>query len=254
MIRTVEIPCIEHGPGAEVEKLAKHLQESYEKYLYILITSPESAHVFVREWKAIGSPLPIAPLAVVGASTAVALRNEGLDPAFVPTKSNGVTLASELPIDGKNIPSSSTDLEVLYPASEKASNDIAKELAKRNVKVVRVNTYTTRPASWSDTMTQAAISDVHVAAFGSPSAVKAWKANLSQNTHEKDINEDTKEESIRGVKTILAACIGETTARACREEGVGKMVFCGGKPGMDGWLKAVLEALEWCKAEENLAG
>lgn len=117
---------------------------------------------------------------------------------------------------------------VLYPASTKAQKTVEEGLAARGFDVRRLNTYDTVPAEW-DVHAEAAAAGVSVAAFGSPSAVKTWASRLGVG---------------KEGKGAVAACIGETSAKACRGAGwPDSAIFYPEKPGMDGWAKAVSDAL-----------
>ncbi|CAM9290048.1 unnamed protein product [Phaeothamnion confervicola] len=114
---------------------------------------------------------------------------------------------------------------ILYPASSKAQRTLEDGLAARGFAVRRLDVYDTVPADWS-AADEAAAATAAVAAFGSPSAVKTWAAR-------------------RGVAGCLAACIGETSAVACRKQGwPEEAIFYPEQPGMDGWVAAVARALQ----------
>lgn len=149
---------------------------------------------------------------------------------------------------------------VLYPASAKAQKTLETGLQVRGFDVRRLNTYDTVPASWNEDA-KAAAAAATVAAFGSPSAVKTWAARMGVVAEVEDGGgadgggrTGTEEEGERegaempaaevGGAGALAACIGETSARACREAGWPESaIFYPEKPGMEGWAKAVGDAL-----------
>merc|ERR1719469_595161 len=124
--------------------------DSRDVYDYILITSPEAAHVFISACKKViiekrlihNTSLRICDIACVGKATQKCILDSGLlDPQqqiFIPSKANAETLVKELPSLQKN--------KVLYPASKKAAHTIEERLYNdRNVSVVRLNTYDTIP-------------------------------------------------------------------------------------------------------------
>lgn len=93
-------------------------------------------------------------------------------------------------------------------------------LKERGYEVTRLDTYDTVGATWSAADEKAA-KEAGIVTLASPSAVKTWAERV-------------------GVSQI-AACIGETSAEACREAGFAK-VFWPEKPGMPGWVEAVDDA------------
>ncbi|CAM9623059.1 unnamed protein product, partial [Hapterophycus canaliculatus] len=155
---------------------------------------------------------------------------------------------------------------VLYPASAKAQKTLESGLEARGFEVCRLNTYDTVPATW-DEGSKAAAAGAAVAAFGSPSAVKTWAARMGvakataggadeEGGGDEELRQGTRRDaegenagprgsgSSRGGGGALAACIGQTSARACREAGWPESaIFYPEKPGMDGWAKAVGDAL-----------
>ena len=118
---------------------------------------------------------------------------------------------------------------VFYPASAKAQDTLQNGLEDRGFSVLRLNTYDTVPASWSADQLLLAESAT-VACFASPSAVKAWLKNTSSLDKPR----------------ALAACMGETSANACRKnEWEAKDIFYPESPGIDGWAVAVADALDF---------
>lgn len=195
---------------------------------YVIITSPEAAKVFLGGWNKAGRPE--VRVACVGKATGEALQHGGVEPVFTPSKATGETLAAELPL------LASTRPRVLYPSSAKAQKTIEEGLEERGFDVRRLNTYNTVPAAWNDHARAVAEAAV-VAAFGSPSAVKTWASRLGPGAEG------------RGA---CAACIGETSARACVEAGwPASAVFFPDKPGVEGWAQAVRDAVaqieEWSR-------
>jgi uroporphyrinogen-III synthase len=218
-IPSVELPCIAHAEGADRRSLAPALKEE-PGYGYVAITSPEAAKVFLEGWLAAGKPS--VSVASVGEATAAALRSGGVDPVFTPSKANAETLAAELPM--------SSPPTVLYPASARAQKTLEEGLGKRGFLVRRLSTYDTVPAVWGGHEQEVA-SRTTVAAFGSPSAVKTWAERL-------------------GARSCLAACIGETSASACRRLGwEDSSIFYPESPGMEGWAAAVEAAIESLSGE-----
>ena len=218
-----EIPCIEHADATDTQKLGPTLSST--KFDYVAITSPEAAKVFASAWVDVGCP-EIGVVAAVGKATGDTLKKFGVDVGFVPTKATAETLVNELPLSD-SAQNEGRDTTLLYPASAKAQDTLQHGLENRGFVVTRLNTYDTVPASWTDDQLRLAAA-ANVACFASPSAVKAWLKNTA--------NIDTPR--------AIAACIGETSASACRKnEWEENKIFYPDKPGIDGWTTAVLEAL-----------
>lgn len=248
---------------------------------YVVVTSPEAAKVFLAGWTKAGEP-PVQ-VACVGKATGDALRAKGVTPVFTPSKATGETLAAEIPLlpptadvnsggggSGSGEAAAERRRRVLYPASAKAQKTLEAGLLARGFEVRRLNTYDTVPASWSEDA-KAAAAAATVAAFGSPSAVKTWAARVGvaagaggggaaegggrTGTEEGERKAATETPAAgEGGAGALAACIGETSARACREAGWSESaIFYPEKPGMEGWAKAVGDALATVKGRASSA-
>ncbi len=180
-----------------------------------MISSPESANVFVESWRKGGEP-EIGRIAAIGDATGEVLEQAGIHIGFQPSKATFRYLAAELPDP------SQYGGEVLYPASAKASDNNVRLLEERGFKVCRINTYSTETALWSDA--ERAMYDlVDVATFASPTTVKGWVKNISEK------------------RDLPVACIGETSAAAAKSAGFTK-VFYPKSPGIAGWVDAIREA------------
>jgi uroporphyrinogen-III synthase len=217
--RTVELPCIAHADGPDVGILAKRLRD--DQWTYVIVTSPEAAKVLAGAWEGVRDTPP--PVAAVGKATEQVLRNFGIDVCFTPSKATAEVLAVELPVAVDSSTSASSG-RVLYPASAKAKATLAQGLTARGFDVVRLDTYDTVTARWT-TAQQEIARQCRVACFASPSSVEGWLQNSDSNS------------------SVLAACIGETSAQACREEGwPEERIFYPDQPGIAGWVEAVQEA------------
>lgn len=202
-----ELPCIAfESLGAP---LPAALQEEWE---YVVVTSPEAASVFSEGWAAAGKPA--IRVACVGTGTQQALLAVGVDPVFVPSKATGKVLAAELPGPDRNG-------RVLYPASLKAATHVQDGLGARGFQVVRLNTYDTVSAAWTDSQMELGRTAAAVA-LASPSAAKIWAERMGTGHP--------------------AACIGETSAEACDKAGF-RHVYFPESPGLDGWADSVEQAL-----------
>ncbi|CAD7700507.1 unnamed protein product [Ostreobium quekettii] len=214
----LELPLIEHADGPDRAALPEVLRARH--FAWVAVTSPEAAAVFLAAWRRAGRPS--VRVAAVGGGTAEAIAQAGsLDAPFVPSKATAKVLAAELPV-GNNGSGS-----VLYPASAKAGGDLQEGLEARGFEVTRLDTYDTRPASQVDLGDLEAAVGADVVTFGSPSAVGAWVALAGE----------------AGRAGPAFACIGRTSGEAARRAGLGR-VFYPQRPGMEGWVAAVMDALD----------
>lgn len=216
-IDLLELPCIAHAVGPDYDSLSSTLLS--RQWDYVAITSPEAANVLASAWDAVRDNPP--PVVAVGKATEKKLKDSGISVSFVPSKATAATLAKELELlDGEN-PTS-----VLYPASAKAKKTLENDLAARGFDVKRINTYDTVTATWMDDQKESS-ERVKVACFASPSAVEGWLKNTDHNTN------------------VFAACIGITSASACKEFGwKDDQIFFPEAPGLEGWVEAIREATE----------
>ena len=231
-VNLAEIPCIEHAEGPDLSKLVPFLQrQQYSIFAcdYIVITSPEAATVFGEAYNLSNQPT-IGKVAAVGKATKETLENFGIRVEFVPSKATAATMCMELPEEYTDLPT-----KVFYPASAQAKPTLQKGLEKRGFEVTRLNTYNTVPVKFSEDQIKSA-KEADVVSFASPSAVIAWLENIGGDGDH--------------AKRIPAACIGETSAQACREMGWDEEnIFYPEKPGIGGWASAVAEALEKVRVE-----
>lgn len=241
-LQTYELPCIQHADGPDYDQLKEILlqqataSETNTIYDYVVVTSPEAARVLASAWPWTDSTtsetaINIPPkVAAVGKATEVALRDAGIDVAFVPSKATAQTLVEELPATPSTGSSADRITNVLYPASAKAADVLVTGLEERTVfSVLRLDTYDTVPAQWDATQQEQA-QQCQIVCFASPSAIKGWISNI--DTIGTNPNE------------YVAACIGETSAAACRKFGwdEGRIFYPKEQPGMEGWVEAVMEA------------
>jgi len=209
----VELPCIAHADGPDLGKLKECLLE--QSWDYVAVTSPEAARVLSKglEGEEMRSSLKVA---AVGKATEKELKNNNIQVAFTPSKAYAKTLVAELPGD--------KGTKLLYPASCKAADTLANGLSERGFEVVRLNTYDTVTAQWTEEQKEIA-NRCQIACFASPSSVRGWLKN-SEND-----------------QSVLAACIGKTSADACLELGWDSdKIFYPESPGIDGWVDAIKRA------------
>jgi uroporphyrinogen-III synthase len=240
-VEVLELPCIAHADGADYGRLRETLSD--QEWSYVAITSPEAARVLASAWpfgtNTGTTSAPTPKIAAVGKATEQALQDAGIAVSFCPSKATAETLVQELP---KQLDGSST-LNVLYPASTKAADTLQEGLQARGFVVTRLNTYDTVTAEWNDGY-RASARACRIACFASPSAVKGWVHNT-----QKDIDLSTTDNGNGGSIITLAACIGETSAKACRKLGwTDETIFSAEQPGMDGWVQAILDAVAYCQS------
>jgi uroporphyrinogen-III synthase len=215
-VRCVELPCVESVPGPDRPALAEALQN--RDWAWVVVTSPEAATVLCREWG--NANRPSLRVAAVGDATADALRAHGLRVDFIPRKATGKSLVAEI------VEPALPEEHVLYPASALASTDVEKGLTEKGYVVCRLNTYSTHTAKWNGEQTDMAV-DVQIVTFAAPSAVKGWVRNAGVN------------------KNLRVACIGETSRKAAISAGFSEsQVFHPSKPGLEGWVSAVSDAVQ----------
>ncbi|KAL1504403.1 hypothetical protein AB1Y20_010809 [Prymnesium parvum] len=202
-----ELPCIAFERLEGGAQLCDELRRA--SFDWCVITSPESAAVFLDAWRAADSPK--VRVASVGAGTAEVLLEAGLAPEFVPSKATAKTLAAELPLGAGG------SCRALYPASAIASSGIEEGLEARGVTVHRIDTYTTVPAAWGPSDEERAKA-TEVVTFASPSAVRVWAERV-------------------GTKAV-AVCIGGTSADEARRLGFAD-VRCPSSPGVEAWAQEV---------------
>jgi uroporphyrinogen-III synthase len=237
-----EMPCIQHAPGDDLhcfQKILSNVETLQRTCDYIIITSPESAHVFYQAVSEEPQRLPASvKIAAVGKATERELVKHGFRVHFVPSQADGDTLVRELPPI-----SNAAVTKVLYPASAKAADTIPNGLEKGRVdavfRVTRLNTYDTVAATMDTLALREFTSSVstNIACFGSPSSVEAWLKNVDS------IN--PTDPSFNG--NVLAVCIGATTATACQESQrwqSHQIFFPKTNPGMEGWAQACITAIQ----------
>lgn len=216
-----ELPCIEHASGPDIDILASTLGS--KKWDYVAVTSPEAAKVLASAWDIVrDEPIPVV---AVGAATEKALQEYSIAVCFTPSKATAKTLAVELELKGPGT-------SLLYPASARAKDTLQKGLEQRGFEVTRLNTYDTTTAQWSAEQKEDA-KQVKVACFASPSSIEGWLQNTGDN------------------KDVVAACIGETSAKACRGHNWEKnKIFFPEKPGLKGWVQVIQEAADNIKVSQ----
>lgn len=214
IIKPIELPCIAHSDGPDFSRLKDSLLD--EPWDYVIVTSPEAARVLASAWD--GARMASIKVAAVGKATEKELQDNDIEVVFTPSKAYATTLVEELPV--------SQACKVLYPASCRAPGTVAEALSERGFNVVRLNTYDTITAGWGKSE-QALSQQCKIACFASPSSIHGWLENTDNN------------------KSVFAACIGATSAEACRKLGweKGTIFYSSGSPGIDGWVHSVRQAV-----------
>lgn len=238
-VNLVELPCIQHASGPDLVTFQGIIQKdpTLSQYQYILITSPESAKVFAENVDPSHNIFP--KIAAVGKATSKTLKQFGFSVDFVPSDANGECLADELP------PVSKLGLNnVLYPASAKAADTIKENLEKRkdaSFRVVRMNTYDTVSAHFSQDQLDMALDDVDIVCFGSPSAVDAWLENIDRALGIQNLDDDAKKKVSGCNGNVVAVCIGTTTAKKVLESGrwhPSDIYYPSVDPGIPSWASS----------------
>jgi uroporphyrinogen-III synthase len=221
-VELVELPCIEHASGPDFEQLGATLTSA--RWDYVAVTSPEAAKVLASAWAdyAVKEDDPLHPaVCAVGKATEKALEGYGIPVAFVPSKATAATLAAEL-----ELKEGGEETTLLYPASAQAKDTLQNDLEARGFKVTRLNTYNTVTANWTEDQKKAA-ARAKIACFASPSSIKGWLKNTEDNNE------------------VIAACIGETSAKACRgHEWKESNIFYPDSPGLEAWVDTIQEAVD----------
>jgi uroporphyrinogen-III synthase len=248
----IELPCIAHAHGPDYEKLESFLhQQSWD---YITVTSPEAARVLASAWhkqndeKDVSNNTHEAAAAVVavGKATQIELEKSGIPVSFIPSKAMAKTLVVELE---KKTNNNNDVCRVLYPASAQAKPTLQEGLERRGFQVVRLNTYDTITNTFNPEQIEMA-KTVDIVCFGSPSAVQGWIQNVGVPTTTTTTTTTTGSTDPTP-PFVAAACIGETSARACLEYGWPESaIFYPESPGLEEWGVAVEQALKSLQQQE----
>jgi uroporphyrinogen-III synthase len=164
-------------------------------------------------------------VASVGESTADALRTRGWPVDVVGAGGGAADLVEDLArqarLDGAR---------VLFPAGSLARNELVDGLEARGARVDRVEAYRTRHADLDGARVRADLAaGVDVVAFASPSAVTGLRRALDGNL-------------VGTLRACTVAAIGETTARALREEGFADVTVAI-ESSMDGLVAACIASI-----------
>lgn len=128
-LNCVCIPCIRFQEiDEEVSKLTNFLKKprSSTEFDSVVLTSPQSASVFIKVYDSVGRPDTIQVISV-GKGTSKPLIENKIKVAFEPSEATGKKLAEELP--------TSFGSRILYPGSALAETTLQKGLEKRGFHV-----------------------------------------------------------------------------------------------------------------------
>jgi uroporphyrinogen-III synthase len=206
----VELPCVMFAPGKDLNRLGTELKP----HDTIVITSPQSAGMLVKEWTKVG--MPKIQVVSVGSGTSKVLTAAGINPVFEPSESTAKVLAAEMPL--------SLGGSVLYPTSNLARDTLQADLEARGIEVTRLHTYTTKPSIWSLEELRMAKDDVEIVAFASPSAVRTWAERVGTD--------------------YIAVVIGPTSAREAESLGFTQVVEPQGSKGLDAWANLIKDTVK----------
>ncbi|MDG7006682.1 MAG: uroporphyrinogen-III synthase [Nitrososphaerota archaeon] len=171
---------------------------------WVVLTSPRGASTFVRMIRKVraggGGDLP--RIAAVGEVTAVRLRREGFEAAFVPSEYTTAALGRQLP--------TGSGRRILLLRAEKAGEEIVSILEGRGFSVTSVPIY--RTSLVGSRYRGAGVEGARAVLLGSPSEVEGLIKRLAPAV-------------LARLKTdALAICIGPVTANEARDAGFERVV------------------------------
>jgi len=214
-LEPILFPVIEIRPIENNAELEDALADS-RKYAWVIFTSVNAVNV-------VFSPLPSprlrhpspcgrgdggegAKIAAVGAKTAAALRQRGIEPDFIPDEFAGANIAAGLgDLRGK---------WVLLPRAEIASPELPEAIRRAGGMAHEVIVYRTLPAAIDKEGLAALNRGVDFVTFTSPSTVTNFVA-LARQHHLDPLH-------LPNAPTI--ACIGKVTEKAARAAGFEKII------------------------------
>jgi len=172
--RVIELPCVTIEHLANPASLARAIR-ALSPDDWLVVTSPSGADAVSRAAR------PLSRVAAVGERTAARLRSHGILTAFVPSASNGATLARELP----------RTTRALLARSDRALPDAPRILRERGFAVSEVVAYRTRIGATGDValVRHALSSDSERVAIyvESPSALEGLRAAIEPELLERGV-------------------------------------------------------------------
>ncbi len=196
------MPMLQIAPLDDLTALDQAIQ-ALETYDWLIFTSTNTVAVFWDRWTAIKrEAFPVTlKFAAVGAVTADALRQHGIEPAFVPEKFVAAKIATGLgDIDG---------VRILLPQAEIARPELADLLRAQGAQVNAVSVYQTLPLALDQAAVAALQQGVDVLIFTSPSTVQNFCTALRQQNLDHTLLQQTQ-----------IACLGPVTAQAAQDLGL----------------------------------
>jgi uroporphyrinogen III methyltransferase / synthase len=205
--KVVPIETIKFLPPKDWSKVDASLRGLGE-FDWLLFTSATGVGFFARRMKNLSLTIPWdgkPAVAAVGEKTSAALREEGIEAGFVPSRFLTKTLAEQLPKGrGSN---------VLILRAETGSPEALAALERRGFRPLDLAIYRTMAvAAGQDVSARSGLSEADAILFASPSAVDGFMDMLDGGpvdaTHARP----------------LAVCIGPVTASAARRRGFERVV------------------------------
>lgn len=183
---------------ADMDRALRNLSD----YDWIVFTSPAGVRFTVERLRDLGrssDDLADRHIAVIGPSTARALRSHGREPDFIPSRFIADAIADELSdVRGRSF---------LLLRADIAREDLRHQLAQRGAHVDEVTSYRTEHRSLgSRAIAEAFDGGIDVATFTSGSTARAFIEGLGAERSRLD--------------DVIVACIGPITADVVRELGV----------------------------------
>ena len=196
----VILPTIALVPPEDWSDVDRALRDMTD-YDWVVFTSPAGVRFTAERLDALGpaSPgLPSARIAVIGPSTARALRSHGREPDFMPSRFIADAIADELPdVRGQSF---------LLLRADIAREDLRHQLIERGARVDEVTAYRTEHRAFrAQEIADVFDAGVDVATFTSGSTARAFIEALGPQRSRLD--------------GVTIACIGPITANVVRELG-----------------------------------
>ncbi|MGD8496305.1 MAG: uroporphyrinogen-III synthase [Gemmatimonadales bacterium] len=197
--RVVHWPCIRFEPPEDPEPLTAAAGDATADW--IAITSPRAAHSWLD---AASDRAHRTPAAVVGPATAAVLEAAGWPVGRVAGERSAGGLLAAFAAAGD-----AAGARIIFPCSDRASDELADGLRRLGAEVVRVTAYRTVTSAPSpeDVLAAARSGRVAVVTFASPSAVEGFLARADADRR--------REITAR----LAAAAIGPTTGAALAAAG-----------------------------------
>ena len=209
----VQVVALAAGPGGPPD---------WRAYTWIVATSANGARAVLEAVAAGARIAGTVRWAAIGAATAALLEAAGLDVSFRPTRSDGMTLATELP--------ARTGDRVLLVRGDLADGELASRLRERDVSVAEVIAYRTHEAPASSRRLLRRALDggpIDAVVFTSGSTVRGLVALARSEAAD--------------LSSVPAVCIGPETAAAARDAGFA-VAAVAAEPGAEALAMATARA------------